>query len=123
MKADKLTWVGRILSVLIALPFVMSVYMKFFPNAEYAKNMAHLGLPGSITVTIAALEAMCVVFYLIPQTSVLGAILFTGYLGGAILTHLRVGEPAYLQALFGAIIWLGIYLREPRLRQILPIRR
>lgn len=123
MKTGKITWIGRILSVVIALPFVLSAYMKVFPNADYSKNMSHLGLPESLSLTLAILEVMCVIFYLIPQTSVVGAILFTGYLGGAICTHLRVGEQAYLQTLFGVLIWLGIYLREPRLRQVLPIRR
>jgi hypothetical protein len=123
MKADKLTWIGRVLSLLVALPFLLSVYMKVFPNADFAKGLEHLGLPANLTVTLAVLEGMCIVFYLIPQTAVLGAILFTGYLGGAILTHLRIGESVLLHVAIGGVIWLGIYLREPRLRQILPIRR
>jgi len=122
-KAGVATWIGRVISVLLMAVFAMSAYMKLHPNAQYTEGMAHLGIPENLGLTLAILEIMCVVFYLIPQTAVLGAILFTGYLGGAICTHLRVGDPIHLQALLGALIWLGIYLREPRLRQILPIRR
>jgi len=122
-RAGVATWIGRVISVLMMGVFVMSAYMKLHPNAQFTEGMAHLGIPPSLGNTLAALEIMCIVFYLIPQTAVLGAVLFTGYLGGAICTHMRVGDPYYLQFLFGVVIWLGIYLREPRLRQILPIRR
>lgn len=87
------------------------------------EQMTRIGLPESILMTVAILEILCVVTYLIPATAVLGAVLFTGYLGGAILTHLRVGEPVYLHIFLGGLIWLGIYLREQRLHSILPIRR
>ena len=121
-KADKTTWVGRVLTVLVTLPFFMSVFMKLRPNPEFSQGMTHLGIPESLTMTLAILEGLCIVLYLIPKTSVLGAILFTGYLGGAICIHLRVGDPVYVQILLGVLVWLGIYLREPRLRQILPLR-
>ena len=61
--------------------------------------------------------------YLIPTTSILGAILVTGYVGGTIVTHLRVGEPVYVQIALGILVWLGLYLREARLRELLPLRR
>jgi hypothetical protein len=122
IKADKKTWLGRVLSVILMAPFVMSLIMKLRPNAEAIQGMVHLGFPESLTLTLAILEGLCIVVYLIPQTSVLGAVLFTGYLGGAICTHLRVGDPVYIQVALGVLIWLGIYLREPRLRQIFPFR-
>ena len=123
LKADKMTWIGRGLSLMLALAFLMSAIMKLRLNAEAKQQIAALGLPESLIPILALLEGLCVLFYLIPQTTVLGAILFTGYLGGAICTHLRVGEPVYIQVLLGVLVWLGVYLREPRLRQILPLRR
>ena len=122
LKADKSTWIGRGLTLLIALAFLMSAIMKLRLNAEAKQQIAALGLPEPLIPILALIEGLCVLFYLIPQTTVLGAILFTGYLGGAICTHLRVGEPVYIQSLLGVLVWLGVYLREPRLRQILPLR-
>ena len=97
--------------------------MKFTTHPELLRGMAHLGLPESLAKPLGLLELLCVVVYLIPGTSVLGAILFTGYVGGAILTHLRIGEPVFIQIALGVLIWLGLYLREPRLRELLPLRR
>lgn len=126
MSNPKIIWAGRIISVLISLFFLFNVAVKLFPQVFYPEmieQMAKIGLPESILPTIAILELMCVIFYLIPRTTVLGAVLFTGYLGGAMLTHLRVGEPVTVHVIFGGVIWLGVYLREPRLRDLLPIRK
>jgi hypothetical protein len=126
MKNRKSNWAGLVISFVIGLFFAFNVLVKLFPATFYPQiieQMAGIGLPASILPLIAFLEGLCVVFYLIPATSVLGAILFTGYLGGAILTHLRVGQPVYMQASLGVLIWLGLYLREPRLRALLPIRK
>jgi hypothetical protein len=76
-----------------------------------------------MVVPLAALEISCVVIYLIPATSVLGAILLTGYVGGAICTHWRAGDPFFIQIALGVFIWLGLYLRENRLKALLPLRR
>jgi len=73
-------------------------------------------------LALGIVEIACTIIYLIPQTSVLGAILLTGYLGGATATHARVGEPFIFPVLLGVLVWLGIYLRCGRLRAILPIR-
>lgn len=86
-------------------------------------GMAHLGLPQSLLLTFACLEILCIVLYLIPTTAGMGAILFTGYLGGAICTHLRVGESVVMPVILGVLVWLALYLREPRLWKILPLRR
>jgi hypothetical protein len=80
-------------------------------------------LPSSLILPLGILELVCVAIYLFPPTAILGAILLTGYMGGAILAHLRVGEPVYVQATIGAVVWLGIFLREERLRKLIPIRR
>jgi hypothetical protein len=96
--------------------------MKLKGGAEVLEGMAHLGLPESLMVPLAILEISCVVTYLIPATSVLGAILLTGYIGGAICTHLRVGDPFFIQTALGILIWLGLYLRENRLKGLIPLR-
>jgi hypothetical protein len=126
MKNTKLYWAGTGISYLLGFFFAFNVLVKLFPETFYpqmVEQMAAIGLQASILSTVAILEGLCVVVYLIPATSVLGAILFTGYMGGAILTHLRVGQPVFIQVLFGILIWLGLYLREPRLRELLPIRK
>jgi hypothetical protein len=75
-----------------------------------------------LIIPLAILEVSCVVIYLIPATSVLGAIFLTGYMGGAICTHLRVGDPFVIQITLGVFVWLGLYLRENRLKGLLPLR-
>ena len=80
------------------------------------------GYPEGVLLGLGIVELTCTILYLIPQTAVLGAILLTGYMGGAIATHLRMGEPYAFQIVFGVLIWGGLYLREPRLRAILPLR-
>jgi hypothetical protein len=117
-----IAWVGRVISVLPSLVFAISAFMKLKGGAEVAEGMAHLGLPEPLIVPLAILEISCVVIYLIPATTVLGAILLTGYIGGAICTHLRVGDPFFLQIAIGIFVWLGLYLRESRLRELIPLR-
>jgi len=120
--SGKVVWVGRVLSVLVSLPFVMSFVMKLRGGPEVMQGLAHLGLPETLIVPLAILEISCTVVYLIPATSILGAILLTGYIGGAICTHWRVGDPFILHIAFGISIWLGLYLRESRLRALIPLR-
>ncbi|HET9481282.1 MAG TPA: DoxX family protein [Candidatus Polarisedimenticolia bacterium] len=116
-------WIGRVISVLASLVFAMSAFMKLKGGPELEQGMAHLELPSSLVVPLAVLEAACVLVYLIPATSVLGAILLTGYLGGAILTHLRVGDAFYVPIALGIAVWLGVYLRELRLNALIPLRK
>ena len=97
--------------------------MKLMKTPQVIEGMNHLGIPISLLTGLGVLEITCFVIYLIPKTAVLGSILLTGYLGGAILTHLRVGEPVYVQVSMGIVVWLGIYLRDSRLHQILPLRK
>jgi hypothetical protein len=115
----KAIWAGRIVSILVALPFVFSAVMKLIVHPEVVKGMSHLGLPEYLIRPLGVIELLCVVVYLVPQTSVPGAILLTGYIGGTIITHLRVGEPIYFNIILGLLIWLGLYLRRPRLRELL----
>jgi DoxX-like family len=118
----KLMWVGRAISGLLALLFTMSAVMKLMGGTEVTEGMAHMGLPASLRVPLGILEFSCVAIYLIPATSVTGAILLTGYVGGAIVTHLRIGEPVFVQIALGILVWLGLYLREQRLKALIPLR-
>lgn len=118
----KLMWTGRVISGLIALLLTMSAVMKLMGGAEVMAGFARMGLPESLRVPLGILEFSCVAIYLIPATSVTGAILLTGYVGGAIVTHLRIGEPVYIQITLGILIWLGLYLREQRLKALIPLR-
>jgi len=119
-------WAGRILTALVILFLVFDSVLKFFKPAVVVEASAKLGLPMSLCIPIATILLVCTLLYAIPQTSVLGAILLTGYLGGAVLTHIRVGDPLFSHVLFptyvGALLWLGLYLRDTRLRALLPLR-
>jgi hypothetical protein len=121
--SGRLVWTGRVISALASLVFAMSAMMKFVGGAEVAQGMAHLGLRESLALPLGILELSCAVIYLIPVTSVLGAVLLTGYMGGAICAHLRVGDPFFIQTLLGGFVWLGLYLREERLWRLIPTRR
>ena len=118
-----LVWTGRILTGLIGLAFGISGVMKWMGGPDVAEGTAMLGLPESMVLPLAILELTCVAVYLVPQTAVLGAVLLTGYMGGAICTHWRVGDPFFIHIGLGVLIWLGVYLREPRLWTLLPLRR
>ena len=121
--SKRLLWVGRVLSALPVLMLVMSATMKFMKPAPVVEGFTHLGIPDRLALGLGVLELACTVIYLIPRTAVLGAILLTGYLGGAILTHLRVGDPVIMPAVLGVLVWGGLFLREPRLRELIPLRR
>jgi hypothetical protein len=121
--SGKVVWTGRVISGLASAAFVMSGLMKLKVGPELEQAFAHLQLPLTMRVPLAILELACVVVYMIPATAVLGAILLAGYLGGAILTHWRVGDPVIIPIVLGLLVWLGIYLREPRLKELIPIRK
>jgi uncharacterized membrane protein YphA (DoxX/SURF4 family) len=118
-----MVWVGWILTILASLLFVFSAFMKLKGGPDLDKGMEHLGLPASMVLPLAILELACVALYLIPATSVLGAILLAGYIGGTIVTHWRSGDPFIVNVVLGLVLWLGIYLREPRLKALIPLRR
>jgi hypothetical protein len=119
----KTTWIGWVITVLPCILFGVSAFFKLQGSPAVIKGFAHVGIPASMMMPLAILEITCVVIYLIPPTAVLGAILLTGYVGGAICTHWRVGDPFYAQIGLGVFLWLGLYLREDRLRSLIPVRR
>ncbi len=117
-------WIGWLLSILPALMLLVSGVMKILQPPAAVEGFAHLGWPLNVAILLAVLELGSMVLYLIPRTAVLGAILLTGYLGGAIATHVRIGEysQAVIPIVLGIVIWLGLYLRDPRLRALIPLR-
>ena len=118
----KLIWGGRVISGLLACLLAMSAAMKLVGGREVIEGFARMGLPESLRVPPGVLELVCVLVYVFPATSVMGAILLTGYVGGTIVTHLRIGEPVVFQIALGLLVWLGLYLRESRLKSLLPLR-
>lgn len=114
---------GWLLGVIVGGMLTMSAVMKFSGSPELAEGLAHAGWPADYAPRLGVVELLSVALYLAPPTAVLGAVLITGYMGGAIATHARLGEPFVLQLVFGVVAWLGIWLRDPRLRRLLPVRR
>lgn len=117
-KAARIT--GWVMTILPSLLFAFSGVMKLVHPPQLDEGFAHLGIPVSHALGLGVLELTCTLIYLVPRTSVIGAILLTGYLGGAIQTHLRVGDAFAAQFIFGVLLWGGLYLREPRLRALIP---
>ena len=119
----KALWTGRVISTVIVLMLLVSSFFKFRPPEFAVKENERIGWSMSLAPTLGILEIAVAVLYAIPQTSVLGAILITGYLGGATATHVRVGDPWFMPVILGVLAWLGLYLRDPRLRPLVPWRK
>jgi hypothetical protein len=117
-------WTGRVLSALPVLMMVLSGVMKVsHPPALVEQMTGKFGYPEGVITTIGLLEIACAVVYVVPRTAVLGAILVTGYLGGAVATHVRIGDPSFIgPLLLGIFAWLGLYLRDKRLHALVPLR-
>ena len=123
--SKKNLWIGRIVSGLPALFLLVDGAMKLVKPAVVVEATTKLGYAESVIVPIGVLLIVCTILYLIPRTSVLGAILLTGYLGGAVSTHVRAAEgvfPIVFPIIFGALLWLGLYLHDTRLRALIPLR-
>ena len=121
-QANKLIWAGRILSALPVFALLGSGVMKLTQSPQVIENLTKFGYqPGQI-VSIGIVEILCTILYLIPRTSVLGAILLTGYLGGATATHVRISDAFIAPVLVGAMVWGGLFFRDPRIRALIPLR-
>lgn len=120
-------WAGWIMSALALLFLLFDSVIKLMQIDPVKESFTQLGYPVTLALGIGMLELVCIVVYVIPRTSVLGAILLTGYLGGAVATHVRIGSPLFSHMLFpvyvGLLVWGGLYLREDRLRALIPLRR
>jgi hypothetical protein len=116
-------WTGRVLSALPVLLLLLSASMKLsHPPMVVETFVGKLGYPANVLPALAALELFCAVVYAVPRTAVLGAVLLTGYLGGAVATHVRVGEAFVVPLLLGVLVLAGLYLRDERIRALLPLR-
>jgi hypothetical protein len=118
-------WVGWVVSLWPAFVIVSSATWKLTRNPWYVVEFGRIGWPESALTGLALLQLGCLALFLIPPTAILGAVLLTGYLGGAIATYIRIGEPypVLVPLSTSMIAWAGIYLREERLRALLPVRK
>jgi hypothetical protein len=117
-------WIGRVVSALPVLMLMFSASFKLTRNPEALQMFTgKFGYPGSSMFPIGIVEVACAVLYAIPQTAVLGAVLTTAYLGGAVATHVRASDPFLPPIVLGILVWVGLYLRDERLRPLLPLRR
>lgn len=126
-ESNAMVWAGRVLSGLVILFLLFDGAIKLIPLDVVTETSRQLGIPTDLSRTLGVLTLLCTVLYAIPLTSVLGAVLMTGYLGGAIYVHVLNGSPLLTHTLFGVylgiLMWGGLLLRDPQLRQIFPLRR
>ena len=118
-------WTGWVLSILAILFLLFDAAGKFMMPAAVVQACARLGFPVALSPTLGVLLSLSTLLYAIPRTAVLGSVLLTGYLGGAVAIQMRAGSPLFetvFPVIFGIVVWAGIYLREPRLRRMLPAR-
>jgi len=118
----KMVWAGRIVSALPVLMLLFSGVMKLIKPEPLIKEFSRLGWDANMAFGLGILELACTAIYVIPRTSVLGAILLTGYFGGAVATHVRIGDQFIFPIVFGVLVWGGLYLRDARLRALIPLR-
>lgn len=117
-------WTGRIITALLALFLLFDAAIKIMKTTAAVQGTAQAGYPVSEVAPIGIALLISLVIYLIPQTSILGAILLTGYLGGATATMVRIQNSFFLlPVVVGALVWAGLYFRDERLRQLIPLRK
>ena len=124
--SKRMVWTGRVVSLLPILFLLMDGILKLVKPQIVVQTTVQLGYPEDVILPVGIVLIVCTVLYLIPATAVLGAILLTGYLGGAVATHVRVGAgifPILFPVILGALIWFGLYLRDERLRVLVPLSR
>ena len=120
--SKSMLWAGRIISGLVILMMLFDATIKVIKLPAAVDGTARLGYPAGLLVPIGLAALACVIAYAIPRTSVLGAILLTGYFGGATATQVRVQDPWFLFPIFlGVLVWLGLFLRDGRLRSVIPL--
>jgi DoxX-like family len=120
-------WAGRIMSAFVVIALAADGAIQLFAPSQVASMLQETGFTTDMTRVVGPILLGCAILYAIPATAVLGAILVTGFLGGAICAHVRIGElgspPELISLLLGAMTWGGLYLRDPRIRAILPLIR
>ena len=115
--------VGWILGILPCLMLFISASMKFLKPPDMQQSLDHVGWRMDQATALGIVEVSVAIIYLIPRTATLGAILIAAFMGGAVATHARVGDVFVIQILIGVLVWLGLWLRDPRLHALLPLRR
>ncbi len=120
--SKKMVWIGLVLSAIPAFMLLMSAAFKFLQPQQFKDGLVQMGWTADTMFYVGIVEVICAVLYIIPRTSILGAILVTGYLGGATATHVRIGDPFFIPVLLGIIAWFGLWLRDERLRRLIPLR-
>ena len=127
MNLHRALWAGRIMSAFVIVALVADGTIQLFAPAQIAGMLQETGFALDLTRIVGPILLACAVLYAIPATAVLGAILVTGYLGGAICAHVRIGElgspPEIISMLLGTMTWGGLYVRDPRIRALLPLSR
>ena len=121
-RAGAMVWTGRVISGVVSLFLLLDGGLRVAHFAPYVEGLTEFGYPQTLATPIGLALLVATILYLVPRTAVLGAILVTGYLGGAVVTHVRAQEPFFMPILFGVVIWLGLFLRDPRLRVLIPFR-
>jgi hypothetical protein len=125
--AQKARRAGYVLSGLAVLFLLFDATLKVLQLPAALQGTIQLGYPKSVVLPLGIVQLACLAIYLFPRTSILGAVLWTGYLGGAIATHVRIGDPLFSHVLFpvyvAALLWGGLWLRDGQLRAILPLRK
>jgi hypothetical protein len=116
-------WGGRVMSALPVLALTASSAMKLSHSAAVVEGWQKAGFPAGSLLPIGAFELTCAILYAIPQTTAFGAVIMTGYLGAACATHIRGGEAFAAPLLVAILAWVGLFLREPRLRALVPLRK
>ncbi|HKQ69689.1 MAG TPA: DoxX family protein [Polyangiaceae bacterium] len=124
--SKKAIWGSRIMTGIVVLFLAFDATFKMLQSPEAVEGTTQLGYPSSVILGLGLLQVALLVIYLVPRTAVLGALLWTGYLGGAVATHVRVGNPLFSHTLFpiyiGALVWGALWLRDEKLRALLPVR-
>ena len=127
MTLDRAPWAGRIMSAIVVIALVADGAIQLFAPAQIASMLRETGFAMEVTRVVGPIILACAILYAIPATAVLGAILVTGFLGGAICAHIRIGElgspPELISLLLGALTSGGLYARDPRIRALLPLIR
>jgi len=117
-------WTGWIVGTPPALLVAMAGMMNFSRTPQVLEGLKHTGYPESVATPLGVVALCCAALYMIPRTAVLGAILLTGYFGGAIATHVRIEEAQFvIAAAMGVMVWLGLFLRDRRVRVLIPFRK
>ncbi len=121
--SNKMVWAGRIISAVVVLFLVAGSSYGLIKHEQLAPEMARMGFAPGLGIKISITCIICALIYAFPRTAVLGAILLTGYFGGATLTHIRIGEPFFAPIVVAVLAWGGLFLRDEKLRSLIPLRR